>query len=169
GEADTTFTLGLAYRGNGDLQEAARNLEQAVILYEQYHLPLGEADARFERSGILLENEQFDLAIHDLTRTITLVEQVMNTLSSADQWSLFLHQYTELYAQTAITQVRRNQDNQALLTLSSFERITGRDPIMHYLMDYEKSILATIDEMSENDAQANSELVKRLRTIRKKL
>ena len=52
GEVDTTFTLGLAHRGNGDLQEAARNFEQAVIMYQQYHLPLDEADARYERAGI---------------------------------------------------------------------------------------------------------------------
>ena len=67
---------------------------------------------------LLLLDEQFDLAMNDLTRAIGLVEQVMNTLSTADQWSTFLHQYTELYAQTAITQVRRNQDSEALSTLS---------------------------------------------------
>jgi len=169
GEADTTFTLGLAYRGNGDLQEAARNFEQAVIMYQQYHLPLGEADARYEQAGIMLADEQFDLAMNDLTRAIALVEQVMNTLSSAEQWSTFLHQYTELYAETAITQLRRNQDSQALSTLSSFVRITGRDTIMHYLTAYENSILATNDEMSDNEAQTNSALVKRLRTLRKNL
>jgi hypothetical protein len=36
-------------------------------------------------------------------------------------------------------------------------------------MAYENSILATTHEMSENEAQANSELVKRLRTLRKSL
>ena len=117
----------------------------------------------------MLTDEQFDLAMNDLTRAIALVEQVMNTLSSADQWSTFLHQYIELYAQAAITEVRRNQDSQALSTLSSFVRITGRDSIMQYLMAYENSILATTDEMSENEAQANSELIKRLRALRKKL
>jgi hypothetical protein len=40
---------------------------------------------------------------------------------------------------------------------------------MPYLMAYENSILATTDEMSENEAQVNRELVKRLRTLRKKL
>jgi hypothetical protein len=90
-------------------------------------------------------------------------------LSTADQWSKFLHQYAELYTQTAIIQVRRNQDSEALSTLSTFVRITGRDSIMPYLMAYENSILATTDEMSENEAQVNRELVKRLRTLRKKL
>jgi len=138
-------------------------------LNQQYHLPLDEADALYERAGILLSNEQFDLAMNDLTRAVAVVQQVLNTLSTADQWSTFLRQYTELYAQTAITEVRRNQDKEALSTLSSFVRITGRDPIMHYLTAYENSILATTDEMSQNEAQANSELVRRLRALRKKL
>ena len=169
GEADTTFTLGLAYRGNGDLQEAARNFEQAVIMYQQYHLPLGEADARYEQAGIMLADEQFDLAMNDLTRAIALVEQVMNTLSSAEQWSTFLHQYTELYAETAITQLRRNLDSQALSTIASFVRIIGREPIIDYLTAYENSILSSTNEMSENEARTNTELVKRLRTLRKNL
>ena len=117
----------------------------------------------------MLADEQFDLAMNDFTRAIALVEQVMNTLSSADQWSTFLHQYTELYAQAAITQVRRNQDSQALSTLSSFVRITGRDPIMHYLMAYENSILATTDEMSENEAQTNTEAGKTFENITQEL
>ena len=169
GEADTTFTLGLAYRGNGDLQEAARNFEQAVVLYQQYRLPLQEADACYERAGIMLADEQFDLAMNDFARSIELVEQVMNTLTTAEQRSMFLHQYTELYAQTAITQLRRNQDDKALSTLSSFVRITGRDPMMDYLLAYENSILASADEMSENETQTNTRLVKRLRTLRKSL
>ena len=69
-----------------------------MTLYQQHHLPLGESDARFERAGIMLAGEQFDLMMDDLTQAIALVEQVMNTLSSSDQRSSFLHQYTELYA-----------------------------------------------------------------------
>jgi len=90
-------------------------------------------------------------------------------LTSAVQWRMFLRQYTELYAQAAITQLRRNQDDEALSTLTSFVRITGRDPIMDYLMAYENSVLASTDEMSENETQTNTRLVKRLRTLRKSL
>jgi tetratricopeptide (TPR) repeat protein len=169
GEADTTFALGLAPRGKDNLQDAARNFEQAVTLYQQHHLPLGESDARYERAGIMLAGEQFDLAMNDLNQAIALVEQVMNTLSSPDQWSTFLHQYTELYAHAAITEVRRNQDTKARSILSSFIRITGKDPIIQYIKAYEDSILTTSDEMSENEAQANSLLVKRLRALRKSL
>ena len=82
---------------------------------------------------------------------------------------MFLRQYTELYAQAAITQLRRNQDDEALSTLTSFVRITGRDSIMDYLMAYENSVLASTDEMSENETQTNTRLVKRLRTLRKSL
>ena len=168
-EVDTTFTLGLAYRGNGDVQEAARNFEQAVMMYERYHLPLSEADARYERAGMMLLDEQFDLAMNDFTRGIGLVEQVMITLSTADQKSTFLRQYTELYAQTAITEMRRNQESEARSTITSFVRIAGREPIIDYLTAYENSILSTTDEMSENEARTSTELVKRLRTLRKSL
>jgi tetratricopeptide (TPR) repeat protein len=168
GEADTTFTLGLAYRGNGDVQEATKNFEQAVMFYQEYLLPLDEADARYERADIMLSNEQFDLAINDLTRAIALVEQVMNTLDTARR-STFLHQYTELYAQTAITHLRRKQESEALSTLSSFVRITGREPMIDYLVAYENSLLAPTDEMSENEAQTSSELVHHLKTLRKSL
>jgi hypothetical protein len=40
---------------------------------------------------------------------------------------------------------------------------------MQYIRAYEDSILTTSDEMSENEAQANSLLVKRLRALRKSL
>jgi len=169
GEADTTLALGLAQRGKDNLQDAARKFEQAVTMYQEHQLPLGESDARFERANILLAGEQFDLAMNDLTQAIALVERVMNTLSSPDQWSAFLHQYTELYAQAAITELRRNQDDQARSILSSFVRITGREPIMQYIKAYENSILTASDEMSENETQANNELVKRLRKLRKSL
>jgi len=139
------------------------------MLYERYHLPLSEADARYERAVIMLLNEQYDLAMNDLTRAIGLVEQVMNTLSTADQWSTFLNQFTELYAQTAITEVRRNQESEALSTIASFVRIIGREPIIDYLTAYENSILSSTNEMSENEARTNTELVKRLRTLRKSL
>jgi tetratricopeptide (TPR) repeat protein len=169
GEADEIFTTGLAYRGNDSLQEAASNFEQAVQLYQAYHLPLQEADALYERAGVFIQDNRLDDALHDFTRAISLVEEVMHTLSKAEQWNTFLRQYTELYAQTAIIQVRSNHESEALSTLSSFIRITGRDLIQHYLQDYENSILATSDDVSEDEAQANSKLVKRLRTLRKNL
>jgi len=169
GEADEIFTTGLAYRGNDNLQEAASNFEQAVQLYQVYHLPLQEADALYERASVFIQDNRLDDALHDFTRAISLVEEVMHTLSKVEQWNTFLRQYTELYAQTAITHLRSNHESEALSTLSSFIRITGRDLIQHYLQDYENSILATSDDVSEDEAQANSKLVKRLRTLRKNL
>ncbi len=49
----------------------------------------------------------------------------MKTLKTPQQWSIFLRQYPELYAQAAITQVRLNQDAQALTLLQSYARIAG--------------------------------------------
>src|SRR5260370_33121824 len=110
-------------------------------MYRQRHQPLGEGDGRYERAGILLAHGQLDSAINDLTSAIALVEQVMHTLSSPEQWSTFLHQYTELYAQAAITEVRRNQDAQAHAILSSFIRIAGRSEIAQHIQNFDNSIL----------------------------
>ncbi len=75
----------------------------------------------------------------------------------------------ELYAQAAITEVRLNQDNQAYTTLSSFTRIAGRDAVKQHLKAYEDSIPTKDDELSENEAYANKELIKRLGALRKRL
>jgi tetratricopeptide (TPR) repeat protein len=169
GETDTIFALGLAHHGKGDQDEAAIKFEQAVTRYQQQHQPLEESDARYQRAGIMLENGQFDLAMDDLAQAIALVEQVMHTLSSPGQWSTFLHQYMELYTQAAITEVRLNQDNQAYTILSSFTRIAGRDAVKQQLKAYEDSIPTKDDELSEDEAYANKELIKRLGALRKSL
>jgi NAD/NADP transhydrogenase alpha subunit len=107
--------------------------------------------------------------MNDLNEAITLVERVMHTLSSAQQWSTFLHQYTELYAQAAITEVRRNQDSQAHAILSSFARIAGKDAIVQQIKAYEDTIPTRGDEVTEDEARANTDLVKRLAELRKRL
>ena len=130
---------------------------------------MDESDARYERAGITLASGQFDLAMDDLAQAIALVEQVMHTLSSPNQLSTFLHQYTELYAQAAITEVRRNHDSQAYSILSSFAHIAGRDAIKQQIKAYEDSIPGIGDEVSEDEAYANNELIKRLRALHKRL
>jgi len=102
-----------------------------------------------------------------LTGAIALVEQVMHTLSSPEQWSTFLHQYTELYAQAAITEVRRNQDAQAHAILSSFISIAGKSAIAQHIQDFENSIPTSGEELTEEEKIANKDLVKRLRELRK--
>ena len=143
--------------------------EQAVTMYQRQLQPLGESDARYERAGIMLAGGELEFAMNDLTLAIALVERVMHTLNAPDQWSIFLHQYAELYAQAAITEVRRNQESQASSILSSFSHIAGRDEIIQYIKAYEESVLTAGDELSEDEARANNELVKRLRALRKSL
>jgi tetratricopeptide (TPR) repeat protein len=169
GQADTILALGLAHRGKGDLEEAASQFEQAVTMYQQQRQPLGESDARYERAGTLLAREQLDLARNDLTRAIELVERVMHTLRLPEQWSTFLHQYAELYAQAAIAAVRRNRDAEALAILSSFARIAGEDAIVQHIKDYENSVPTSGDELTEDEVAANKDLVRRLRELRKRL
>jgi len=86
-----------------------------------------------------------------------------------EQWSTFLHQYAELYAQAAIAAVRRNRDAEALAILSSFARIAGEDAIVQHIKDYENSVPTSGDELTEDEVAANKDLVRRLRELRKRL
>ena len=169
GQADTILALGLAHRGKDELDEAASNFEQAVTLYQQQHQALGEADARYERAGISLARGQLDFAMSDLAQAITLVERVMNTLSTPEQRSIFLHQYVELYVQAAVTEVRRNQDSQARVILSSFAGIAGNTTVIEHIRVYEDSVPTRGEELTEEEERTNKELIKRLRELRKGL
>jgi len=94
----------------------------------------------------------------------------MNTLSIAEQWSTFLQQYTQLYAQAAITLVRLNQDArvpEALAQLRSFGRIAGSHEILRQIKAYEETIPTSGDEMTEDEIRANKDLIKRLGQLRK--
>src|SRR5205085_6175938 len=66
-------------------------------------------------------------AREEFSRAITLVEQVMRTMSIPQQWRTFLRQYAELYAQQAITLVRLQQDAQALTQAQSFADIRSEE------------------------------------------
>jgi len=170
GQADTTLSLGLAHRGDGTLEEAETDFELALKLYQQQQQPLGEADTRYERAGIYLAQGKLEAARDELSRAIALVEQVMNTLSMAEQWSTFLQQYTQLYAQAAITLVRLNQDArvpEALAQLRSFGRIAGSHEILRQIKAYEETIPTSGDEMTEDEIRANKDLIKRLGQLRK--
>ena len=93
----------------------------------------------------------------------------MHTLSKPEQWRTFLHQYAELYAQAAITEVQRNQDEQARSLVTSFARIASGTTIAQYITTYENSIPTTGEDISEDERRANNELLKRLRQLRKGL
>jgi len=126
------------------------------------------ADAYNEHAGILLVRDELDAAIDELTKAIGLVEQVMNTLSTPQQWSMFLRQYADLYAQAAITQVQRHEDTQASTLLTSFVRIAGASEIVQRLKAYETT-LSSGDELTEDQVRTNKDLLKRLVQLRKGL
>src|SRR5437868_15246250 len=117
------LALGLAHEGNEELEEASTDFDQALQLYLQQQQPLGEADTRYERAGVFVVQGNLDAASDELARAITLVEQVMRTLSSPQQWSMLLQQYIELYAQAAIFLVQQNTEYQARTHLHSFPSI----------------------------------------------
>ena len=104
-----------------------------------------------------------------LTDTIALVERVMNTLSLPDQRRAFLQQYAELYALTAITLVRRDQDAPAKQTLASYTRIAGSRAVIDYIKAYETQIPVAGEDISETEVSANKNLVKRLKQLRNTL
>ena len=105
--------------------------------------------------------------MEELTKAIALVERVMQTLRTPQEWSMFLHQYPELYAQAAITEVRRKQDAQARALLTTFTRIAGNKEIVQQIKVYENTIPTGGDEMTEAEIQTNKDLLKRLKQLRK--
>jgi tetratricopeptide (TPR) repeat protein len=169
GQADAMLALGIAHRGNGELDEASANLELALIFYQQQQQPLGSADVRYERAGVLLDRGKLEAAMDELNKAIVLVEQVMGTLSTPQQWTIFLRQYADLYALAAITGVRRRQDEQARTILTSFVRIAGASGIVQRIKAYEDSIPTANGGITEDEIRANKDLVKRLGQLRKEL
>jgi tetratricopeptide (TPR) repeat protein len=169
GQADAMLSLGLAHRGNGELEEALSHFDQALRLYQQQQQPLGEADTRYELAGIYLAQANLNAALAELNKAINLVEQVMKTLSTPQQWSMFLSQYTELYVQTAIAYVRQNQDSRALTILQTFTHIAGADEARKQIKAYEETVPLAGEELTENEILMNKDLIKRLGQLRKKL
>jgi tetratricopeptide (TPR) repeat protein len=151
------------------LDEALNHYDQALTLYQQQQQPLGESDTRFERGDVFRMRGDLDAAMNEFSKAIALVERVLKTLSTPQQWSTFLHQYAELYAQAVITEVRLNEDEQARALLTSFVRIAGLPPVEKYLKAYEDSLPTSGENMTEEEIRANKDLIKRLRQIRKGL
>jgi len=82
---------------------------------------------------------------------------------------MFLRQYTQFYAQAAITLVRLNRDAEALVQLQSFARVAGAGAIVQQIKAYEETIPTSGDQLMEDEIRANKDLVKRLNQLRKKL
>jgi len=170
GQAETLLALGLAHRNMEQLDEAWANLEAALRLYQQQGQPLGESDARYERAGVLLAQGRLDEAADELQRAIALVEQVRQTLPAPEQWTApFMRQYAALYAQAAITEVRRNREQQARALLEAYVRLAGPHELLEQLKAYEESIPTGGEHLSEEAISANKDLQKRLRQLRKGL
>ena len=169
GQADVMLTFGMAHRGNDQLDEASMHYEQALTLYQQQQQPLGIADVHYERAGVLLERGEFDAAMGELNKAIELVEQVMRTLNTPQQWTTFILQYTDLYALAAVTELRRRQETRARAVLTSFVRVAGASAIVQRLKAYEDAIPTGGSELTEPEIGVNKDLVKRLGQLRKEL
>jgi tetratricopeptide (TPR) repeat protein len=169
GKADTLLAQGLAQRGKGEIEEAETCIAQALLLYQQQQQPLGEADAHYERAGLYLIRLELDNAASELQQAIASVERVMNTLSNPHQRSMFLHQYLELYAQAAITDVRRNAHERARTLLQNVTRVVGAQEIVQHLKAYEETVQTSGDDITEAEVRANKDLLKRLGQLRKGL
>ncbi|MEO8970424.1 MAG: tetratricopeptide repeat protein, partial [Ktedonobacteraceae bacterium] len=163
GQADALLTLGLAYRSTEDFEQALLNIEQALQLYEQQQQPLGIADTRSARAGIFLLRGDVEQARDEQAKAITQVERVMNSLSAPQQWSMFLRQYAELYAQTAITDIQRNQDEQTRISLQSIARITGPQALTRHLQAYIDAIPTSGEDLTEEERRSNTDLVRRIK------
>jgi tetratricopeptide (TPR) repeat protein len=168
-QAAALLTRGLANRGKDELAEAMLDFEQALHLYHQARNPLGVVDTRSARAGILFWRGDLDQARDEQTKAINQVERVMNTLAMPQQWSTFLRQYSDLYAQTAITDIRRGQDEQARLLLQNFTRIAGSNEVKQRLQAYINDIPIDDEELSAQELASNKDLLRRIELTRKGL
>jgi tetratricopeptide (TPR) repeat protein len=168
-QASALLTRGLAHRGKDELEEAMLDFEEALHLYHQAHNPLGVVDTRSARAGIYFLRGDLDQARDEQTKAITQVERVMNTIGTPQQWSTFLQQYAELYAQTAITDIRRGQEEQARTLLQNFAQVAGLVALKQRLLVYINDIPTTGEELSEEELASNKDLVRRIEQVRKGL
>jgi tetratricopeptide (TPR) repeat protein len=169
GQADALLTLGMGYAGKDEPEEALSHFEQALKLYHQLRQPLGVADTRSARAGIYLMQGDLERARDEETKAIAQVERVMQSLSTPQQWTMFLRQYADLYAQTAITDVRRNQDEQARALLQNFVRVAGSAEVVRHIQVYKRALPTEGDGLSEAEISMNKDVVKRLEQLCKGL
>jgi tetratricopeptide (TPR) repeat protein len=169
GQADALLTRGLAHRGKDELDEALQDYEQALKLYHQERRPLGVADTRSARAGIFFLRGDLERARDEQAKAITQVEHVMQTLKTPQLWSSFLRQYADLYAQTAVTDLRRNRDDEARTLLQNFARIAGTAELAQQLKMYEDNLPTSSEDLSEEEIRANKDLAKRIAQIRRGL
>ncbi|GER89417.1 hypothetical protein KDW_35790 [Dictyobacter vulcani] len=168
-EADAFLTRGLANRAKDEQEQALNDFEQALHHYHQQRRPLGVADTRFARGAIYLLRGDFERARDEQSKAILQVERVMESISTPQRWSMFLRQYAEQYAQTAITDLRQNNDAQARSLLENFVRIAGSQEVVARLQAYEADIPIGGEELSNEEIQRNTDLVKRLAQLRRSL
>jgi hypothetical protein len=71
------------------------------------------------------------------------VELVMHSLPTPEQRGVFLCQYARLYAQTAITDVQRDQDEQGRALLHHFARLSCGAELVRHLDAYEQTLPTT--------------------------
>ncbi len=160
---------GLLIRGRDENDEALSDFEQALKLYQQQRRPLGVADTRYARASIFLQQSELERARDEQTKAITQVEHVMNSISTPQQWSMFLRQYSDLYAQTIVTDIRLNQDEQARSVAQNFTRIAGSKELLQNLQLYERDLASEDEDLSAEEVLANQDLLKRIRQINRVL
>jgi tetratricopeptide (TPR) repeat protein len=168
-QADALLVHGLVHRSKDETDEALADFEQALKLYYQQHRPLGIADACFACGSIYLLRENLEQAREAQDKAILQVERVMHTISSHAHWSTFLRQYAEQYAQTIITDIRRQQNTQARTLLENFIRIAGKTQIEKHLKAYQDTLLTEGEELPEEELRTNKALVQSLEQVRKGL
>jgi hypothetical protein len=82
---------------------------------------------------------------------------------------MFLRQYSDLYAQTIVTALRLNQDEQARTLAQQFTRIAGPKDLLQNLQTYERDLATESEDLSAEEVSANQDLLKRIRQINRVL
>src|SRR5262249_7940021 len=138
--ADALLVRGLVHRSKDETDTALADFEDALKLYHEQRRPLGIADGCFACGSIYLLHGDLEQARKEQEKAIAQVERVMHTISNPHHWGTFLRQYAEQYAETIITDIRRQQDTQARTLLQHFIRIARKADIEKHLKAYQDTL-----------------------------
>ena len=145
------------------------DFEQALKLYHQQRRPLGVADTRFARGSVFLLRGDYVRAREDQGKAIIQVERVMHSISKPERWGMFLRQYAQQYAETALADLQQQHDEEARALLQNFIRVAGSKEILKQLRGYEKDIPVSGEDLTPEELSSNIEIVRRLTELRKGL
>jgi hypothetical protein len=93
----------------------------------------------------------------------------MNSISKPERWGMFLRQYAQQYAETALADLQQQHYEEARALLQDFIRVAGSKEILKQLRGYEKDIPVSGEDLTPEELSRNIEIVRHLTELRKGL